>query len=1117
MILMLAALLTATGCVDEMLENPDGGDFPEGSTKVSMALDFEPFATRDGEKTRSLGGKAMDRLDDLCLVAYDREGNLMTGFPIEITKAAHGLTVTSEPRDKAHASNGTSAESSTRHAKFKVEVPYGNYYLYAVANLGRYDEAGNRLTSTYQELTEGGTWHEAAQKRTTLLEARMSWDDHWLNNCEMFGFMTRGKEEKSPSTGTATNDRRITIDKPGLTVHGWLRRCASKVTIDFDGSQLRDNISIHIRRATIHDIPDGCLLGMPSAILAKEQMISNKDADYRPQGGDHIDYGEGDNPDAWPAISNKNPYLVDAAGKRRNLHAEDAEAMFLYENMQGVTEGDPKNKEQHPAPDGTVVGADTDKKDNVELGSYIEVEAYYLHTTTNHVSKGRIIYRFMLGKDALKDFNVERNHHFKLTMKVRGNGNDVDWHIEYTEDTGFEVRNPYYVSYLYNHESTLRFRYTPPAGKKAVRLEAEIVGNNWWPDITAGENICTEAMSAQNPLKPEEQNDPLKASFSRNKYTEDDILYTDDKTSVKIKDTYPRLVGRTKYLGNGFLSLREVANATNVTPGDNDITNMIDWIKDGASRKPYSDRLNDLYFYGLSKSSNGIDRSKRSYNIADPGADKDNKDKERYEVQRSSDGSLVINIPAFTRAKNLIKQTGFSGNNPYEGSTRSAYVRLTMELDDGTKDSQIIRVEQVRRLINPKGIWRKSGNNENFAVRLLERTSADAAEYTEFKSDGPWIAEVIGDHNFINLNGRSTIKGSGGVIAFNVRFNKMNRDDKVRNAVIRIRYNNYSCVHLIFVRQGYSSQSIEGHTSTQWHTFNKIHGALEADDPRDEGSLFRFGNLTDPIDAVCNTYGIYGTVPHWKFTAAGSLDIVGSDGKLLPTGKTWGQIKPSAAGFPYTDVAQMTDFQSLWLDKDMKQGFGVLYADGATTVQEKLEDAYGWYRRDTPEVRDKRGMQGVFVYNNNDCRNIFFPLGRQAMGHRRNFDEKRGDGTLRYSAGRTAAMDNSLAPFMPLLFDIFNRRGAIYWARLMDPNEMETATGTKEDSKNSIGLDINYFTFDFNLITYTNVCKAGGWGSTPGESDYDACFVRGVGAQTHVPSKVRRHSAAARRAKARRR
>ena len=39
----------------------------------------------------------------------------------------------------------------------------------------------------------------------------------------------------------------------------------------------------------------------------------------------------------------------------------------------------------------------------------------------------------MLGKDAVNNFDLVRNHHYKITMRFKGYGNDVDWHIEYAE------------------------------------------------------------------------------------------------------------------------------------------------------------------------------------------------------------------------------------------------------------------------------------------------------------------------------------------------------------------------------------------------------------------------------------------------------------------------------------------------------------------------------------------------------------------------------------------------------------------------------------------------------------------------------------------------------------
>ena len=142
----------------------------------------------------------------------------------------------------------------------------------------------------------------------------------------------------------------------------------------------------------------------------------------------YIDYGKGSDYHNWTSIYKGHPKLTDASDKPIDFHSETAEALYLYENRQG-DQGDDFNKEQIPDKDGNIIGKE-DMKDEVPYGSYIEVEAYYDMASSSEVSQGKIIYRFMLGKDALKNFDVDRNHHYKITMCVRGNGNDVDWHIE---------------------------------------------------------------------------------------------------------------------------------------------------------------------------------------------------------------------------------------------------------------------------------------------------------------------------------------------------------------------------------------------------------------------------------------------------------------------------------------------------------------------------------------------------------------------------------------------------------------------------------------------------------------------------------------------------------------
>lgn len=1086
LLLPVLALLLG-GCYDDTLEAPYPGEYPEGETEVGFSIDFEPYETQS-VSTRSNPGDVLDNIDDLCVVAYDLEGNLMDGFPVEIS-AAHGLEITSVPRKNSDASNGNSAQSFTLRATFRMKVPYGRYYMYGVANLGRRDDSGNRLTTTIRELSPGGSYAAHVATRESFLKADMMWDEtNYRNNAQMMGYFTVGEEKKSPSTSLQTNNKTVSVDRPGITLHSWLRRCASKITLDFDGSGLRDNINIYIKRVTLHDIPDRCALGMPNAADSDDpslpQLLTYKGGDNRPDGrGDHIDYGHGADYNMWPYISKGSPKLKDSNGNDVDFHSETADAMYLYENMQGETEDDKTNKEQHPTSGGLVVGAD-ENKDNVKDGSYIEVEAYYSHVSSTMVSKGKIIYRFMLGKDERNNFDVERNHHYKITMCPRGNGNDVDWHIEYKEDPGFEFKDPYYVSYLYNHDSTLRFRYKPVHGEEIASIDAEIVGNNWWPDNASH---ASDVAAVHNPLDVanNEHLDPLNASFTRNRFVDGNGI------------------SRTRYLGNGFLSLR----ATNAT-----VLNIEDmaagysaqtWESNGFTKYDNGRYMNDNYFYGFvndfsnTADKNKMDHSRRTYYF-DGVPDATNTGREAYNVEKLPDGSLRFNLPMFTRAKNLVKSSAYTGNNPYESSSRTAYVRITVHFKGGGSDSQILRVEQVPRIMNPKGIYRRSGNNENFEVILTEQTSDNGDEFRAFESDGSWMAEVIGDENFINLNGRSTIKGaSGSLIKFNVRFNKMNRDDKVRNAVIRVRYHNYSCVHLIYVRQGYSSQAIEP-SGVEWHTTNMVYDGVEGEDPRDEGSLFKFGNLTDPIDVINNIYTTAGVAPAlMSFGPRPSYKIATADiMNCNKEPKTWDAITWNAGGFPSeSGIATMSDFEKLYRTEHVQQGFGVLYADGATTTQMKADDVYGYCRHDDPEVRDKRGMCGVFVYYWNqsahspyNCRSIFLPVGRSGYGHRRSVDD-RGTGTLRYSCGRCELFAPSLMPWMPLFYDLYMRKGAIYYARSLAAATEITGAAASD----AIGLDMNFFTFDVNLITKANV-----------KNGADACFLRRVGAQSRPSKSVRK-------------
>lgn len=71
----------------------------------------------------------------------------------------------------------------------------------------------------------------------------------------MLGFFTKA----SDSAGAA--DESVELNEKTVKLHAWMRRAASKVTVAFDGSNLKDGVSIRIKSVRIKNIPASCLLG----------------------------------------------------------------------------------------------------------------------------------------------------------------------------------------------------------------------------------------------------------------------------------------------------------------------------------------------------------------------------------------------------------------------------------------------------------------------------------------------------------------------------------------------------------------------------------------------------------------------------------------------------------------------------------------------------------------------------------------------------------------------------------------------------------------------------------------------------------------------------------------
>lgn len=1081
-ILLCILCLGNTACQDDLLYN--GGEIGEGESLVSATVKFKNLTPALEADTRT-AGDAIKQIQSLHVVVYNDKGELQKIYKL---KKAEGDTpgegeYTLTDKDRKDDTNTEtiggekqdlpSAETQTPHADFKLRIPYGRYMIYAVANIADLDTNKN--------------YAENIKTADGLKSISLQWNKEEIaNNNQMFGHFT--------VTGSAQNDEVAVINQATTKLHAWIRRAASKVTIAYDGSTLHENVYIYLKSVTIKDIPTVCYLG-------KENTITRKNEESEGYGGlieegKSITYATGKNYDEhWPARITKgkpyyyytdkegvsvpnNDYNTDEQKKEKAVlaHAEKNQALFFYENMQGTG----KDKRQDATgPDGTgepdgaldapgLPGNETYiAKDNKPYGTYIEVKAYYVSNAEGRVGNGDITYRFMLGKDIYKDYNAERNHHYKLTLKFNKYANDVDWHIEYKEEKpGIEAPNPYYISYLYNRTMNLPIKINTGGGT-LTDLKAEIITNNWAPKDAYTGNA-----------------DQLDYAY----------WYDYDVTSQDGFSYGSHPNGNTNQPWNGFLSLRKTKYKI--------LTNISEESSEGVHYI-----VNNQNYYNTEQIGT------RTY-LQDKKEFENNEEDGKFTITSNENEHTVnITIPFYTRAKQMIITTGYTGNNPYVAYQRRATVKLTATLQmPGGKSKELtenVEILQVRRLVNPKGIYRKHDNDKSFHVKLLRLPRENATNFVEFTSEGPWRAEVVegSTSNFIDLNGQPQVEGNTGTpIDFIVNFKGTCRENENRYAVIRVNYHNYTCQHLIFVRQGDAPDALLD-DGAKWHAHNLVTASSEATSPLDEGSLFKLGNMANPIAASNQKYEKEwinvepSFFPSHTATYNPSLKIAGTDSEMqwsaIPTiapdiledGKTMWQYEKNTQSTPKevgkfslkgARIAEYEDFRALFLSDKIEQGYGVLYGNDATETATTISGAYQY-----GAGSKTAGMRGCFVYNKETCKNLFFPIGASGYGHRKRYDalnpsDATSMGILRYSSDRydkypeNGSQPGETLKEKPLFYDLYMRPGAIYWF-----DKQATVKGGK-----SLGWDINYFTFDFNYISKMKV-SSNIWHN-------DACFIRCV-------------------------
>ena len=402
-------IFAVAGCQDDFMKKETIG---EGEASISATVDFKPMSSALS-RSRAAGGVLND-ITSLHVLMYDyNTKTLLKKWQIT------DYTESDENRDDSNAENGHTAETSTKQATFKLpeRIDFGKYYMYAVANI--------------PDLFTNTAYSEAIKTVDGLKNIPLTWDsENIANNGQMIGcLITR-------TANLPIDDEPLVLNENAVKLHAWLRRAASKVTVAFDGSGLKDGVSIYLKALRIKNIPLTCKLGADNTVDKESNLIET---------GENISYNDN------PLITNTTPYYpkVQQQGEDGtvswvqdpNRHSEtNPNSLFFYENLQG--EG--PDKQQYDENNDGILDNMYQYK-SMKYGTYIEVDAYYESTNPNKPGICNITYRFMLGQDIIKDYNAKRNCHYKLTLHYNGYADDPDWRIDYV--TRLWVTQPETVNY----------------------------------------------------------------------------------------------------------------------------------------------------------------------------------------------------------------------------------------------------------------------------------------------------------------------------------------------------------------------------------------------------------------------------------------------------------------------------------------------------------------------------------------------------------------------------------------------------------------------------------------------------------------------------------------------
>ena len=861
-------ILMLSGCYDDFAPSLDV--VGEGMAEISAEVKFEPL-TGSSTSTRS-SGSLTKSIESLSVIVYTPNDKLFKVYNLDQTAWKEGYDEkgnTEMPKDADGKPIGNQAEATTASAKFKLPaMPYGRYKIYAVANMG--------------DITD-----EQAADIEELKKTSLNWDSTDIsNNNKMFGYFTYSDDTDGGASGFDARLLTINQNSKSHSVHAWIKRAISKVTVDFDPSGLKQDIWIYIHDVSIRDIPATCMLGednvpgyddllyhynTPLSDLPASAKIIYGDDKELPEGT--VDaYQDFKDLEVTESVYTKWLTLAKGSGIKGSDHSESANALYFFENMQGDFENEKTHNKEVLSSEivGECITSPDQEgfKNGVIAGTYIEVTGYYVSQNIENTTQGKIKYRFMLGKNDTYNFNAQRNHHYKLTLGFDGWANQPKWNIEYYEEApGMELPDQDYMSYLYNQRQVFPIKLVGDC----TELKLEIVENNWAPyDASNSDQVPPAQVGTGDDAF-------LWNRAAWNAWYRQRVLTTDD----------PADTNNTSF---GFLAL-----ALPVNEGDIPKNIIEHEFNEGGNGSQWQTQLKTYYDTNNGESNwNTGSQRVRTFSAAqlkpDGGEAKDGcyfGGYNGWQVNKVDDESNMVLVPLFTRNKSMINSSGFSGNNPYDSYQRKAVIRVTATFRkrDGSTEQIVKQVPilQVRRIVNPKGVWRTANStNTTFDVKMLQITDVSAVNsseyFSEYTSEGAWKAyiDTSNGYDFLDLVplGKSYYQGvrtdtvygdTDDPIEFQLKFKGV-ADNVSACAIVKVLYHGNNCVHKILVRQGIMEPLAVIEGGAQWSSFSLYSCGANAatsgspqnieatmtESPLALGSLFRRHNTLQGIRVINN-------------------------------------------------------------------------------------------------------------------------------------------------------------------------------------------------------------------------------------------------------------------------